>query len=449
MLFWNNRLIVKLKVVFIMKKGFSSVTMFSATQWLFFIFANTVVVPISVANAFGVPSESMATMLRISLVFTGLACILQGKLGHRLPLMEGHSGLLWGVILNLGLSAHSIGMNTDDIGGGIATGILAACLSTLLLVACNGIGLLQRIFSPMVMTVYLFLLTFQLIFIFFKGMLPVHKDGTLDIGISLYSLGLVVFVSVLKVKGNKTLSNFSILIGLMGGWAGFALLFPGVLAHPAHVSNTAFSIFPLGMPNLQIGIAAVTFFATMMNLSNTVASIQAGADLLKESSSEKQYRNSILVTTFSTAAGSLFGLVPYTPFTSSIGFLQSTRIFERKPFLLGGALLMVMGIVPSFGTFMTTMPITVGNAVLFVAYLQMFGTAFHNLKGRSFNSNTIFRLAMPLLLGVSLMNTPTELFRNLPVLLQPFLSNGLIMGVIISIGLERTVNWQLYEQIEN
>jgi hypothetical protein len=83
-------------------------TAFSSMQWLLFIFANTVVVPISVGTAFGLPAEEIAGILRSSLVFTGLACVLQGLIGHRFPLMEGHSGVMWGLTLNLCASASAM-----------------------------------------------------------------------------------------------------------------------------------------------------------------------------------------------------------------------------------------------------------------------------------------------------------------------------------------------------
>lgn len=153
----------------------------------------------------------------------------------------------------------------------------------------------------------------------------------------------------------------------------------------------------------------------------------------------------MLITSISTIIGSGFGLVPYTPFTSTIGFLQSTRIYERKPFFIGGALLTIIGIVPILGSFLSMLPVTVGNAVLFVAYMQLFGTAFSSLNGKTFNSNTIFRLAAPVLIGISIMNISPAIFSELPVLIQPFLANGLIMGVIISIILEKGVNWLKYE----
>jgi xanthine/uracil permease len=423
-------------------------TIFSSVQWLFFIFVNTVVVPISIASVFELSPDSLKMMLSSSLIFTGLACIFQGWLGHRFPIMEGHSGLLWGVILNLGLSASSMKMSLTTIGGGIATGVILACIVTIILVIISGPALLKSIFSPMVMTVYLFLLTFQLIFIFFKGMFPLTDEGTINIPMSLFSIAIVILVSVLKLKGKKMLSNFSILIGLVVGWIFYEILFTNQVAMITQSNHLTFTLFPLGKPNLELGIIVVTFFAVMMNLTNTVASISTSENLFKQETPTKQFRNSIFITSIFSIIGSGFGLVPFTPFSSSIGFLQSTRILQRKPFFIGGALLTLMGLVPMFGSFLATMPISVGNAVLFVAYLQLFGTAYSSLEGRIFNSNTIFRLAVPVLVGISLMNMPLELFSNLPILIQPFITNGIIMGVLISIVLEKVVNWRLFEKIE-
>lgn len=324
---------------------------------------------------------------------------------------------------------------------------LLASAVTLILAAFNGISLLKSIFSPMVMSVYLFLLTFQLIFIFFKGMMKVSEQGTIDVPITLYSFALVIFVSLLKLKGNALIGNFSILIGLLAGWIGYNFLFPDEAVQEMASGGMSFTLFPLGQPNLEIGIVAVAFFACLMNLSNTVASISSGDRLFKESG-KREYRGSIFITSVFTVIGSGFGLVPYTPFTSSIGFLQSTRILMKTPFFIGGAPLSVIGLVPHLGSWLAGMPVTVGNAVLFVAYLQLFGTAFNSLSGKVFNSDTIFRLAAPVLIGISLMNTPTEVFSGLPVLIQPFVSNGLLMGVLLSILLEKMVNWSALEQLE-
>lgn len=124
------------------------------------------------------------------------------------------------------------------------------------------------------------------------------------------------------------------------------------------------------------------------------------------------------------------------------------RILDRKPFIIGGFLFAAIGIIGPLVTLFTNLPITVGNAVLFVAYIQLFGTALKSVKQQLFNSRNIFRLALPLLIGIAIMNLPPVAFSSLPVLIQPLISNGLLMGLILAIIMEFTVKWSLIEEPE-
>ncbi|NYF24840.1 uracil/xanthine transporter [Sporosarcina sp. JAI121] len=426
-----------------MLKQRATVTMLSSFQWLFFIFANTLVVPISVGAAFQLPAEIIEMTIRYSFIFTGLACILQAWIGHRYPLMEGHSGLMWGLLLNMGISASALGLDFATVGGGIATGILLSGAVTVLIALFNLISIVQKIVTPMVISVYIFLLTFHLIFIFFKGMFKISENGTIDLPVSLFSIGVVFFVSLLKIKGGKGVGNFSILIGIIVGWLLYRIIFPSDF--PVSSSgNVAFTIFPFGTPNLELGIIFVAFVAGLLNLTNTFASIKATADLYKEEVNNTQYKRSIFVTGFLALISAIFGLVPFTPFTSTIGFLESTNLLKKTPFIISGFMFMSLGFIPSFVGFLGTMPLTVGNAVLFVAYLQLFGTSLNSLKGTFFNSITIFRIAGPVLIGVSIMNFPPELFGSVPALFLPLLSNGLMMGVFLSIFMEKFIDWDKF-----
>src|SRR5690625_2080577 len=96
----------------------------ASIQWLLFIFTNTVVVPISIGAAFDLDPVQLAGVLRSSLLFTGIACILQGWIGHRLPIMEGHSVVMWGVVLNLCFSASEMCMDLIEVCVDIITGLL-------------------------------------------------------------------------------------------------------------------------------------------------------------------------------------------------------------------------------------------------------------------------------------------------------------------------------------
>jgi xanthine/uracil permease len=427
-----------------MRQQLTSTTLLAAFQWLFFIFANTFVVPISIGTAFHLSPEVIAVSMRISFILTGTACILQGLIGHRFSLMEGHGGLWWGLIIGLSASAPSVGISYTTLGGGLATGILLSSVVIILLSSFNLVHLVQKLFTPMVMTVYLFLLSIQLTFIFFKGMIKVTDKGVLDIPVTLFSLFIVFIVIFIGIKGKGMVSNFAILIGIFIGWILYVILF-GANKPAESAAFSQITLFPLGKPNLEIGIVITGFIAGLLNLSNSFTSIFAAESLYKKVAAKKRTRNSLILTGIYGCFTALFGLVPFATYTSSIGFLESTQILERKPFILSGIFVTILGIISPFGSLLASMPITVGNAVLFVAYIQMFGTTLKGLKDFHFNSKTIYRVAIPVLIGVCIMNMSPNLFSSFPMSIRPLLSNGLLMGILLSIFLDKMVVWTKYD----
>lgn len=131
-------------------------TVLAGLQWLFFMFANTVVIPISIGHAYHLAPAMVTASLERSFIYTGVACLLQALVGHRLPLMEGPSGLWWGVMLSLAATAPSLGQSLQSVGGNLEVGIL---ISGALIVLIGALGLgpwLRRLFSPVVMGAFFF-----------------------------------------------------------------------------------------------------------------------------------------------------------------------------------------------------------------------------------------------------------------------------------------------------
>src|SRR5699024_11829829 len=71
-------------------------------QWLFFIFTNIVVIPITVGAAFELPPEITVILLQFSFIVPGLGCIALDLFVHLRDIVVGHSALWWLVILSLG-----------------------------------------------------------------------------------------------------------------------------------------------------------------------------------------------------------------------------------------------------------------------------------------------------------------------------------------------------------
>lgn len=403
------------------------------------MFANTVIIPLTISNAFQLSPGEMAGALQRSFIFTGIACILQALIGHKFPIMEGQSGFWWGAILSLTASASGSGMSLRQLGGAIETGIILSGILVSLL-GVFGIGrLLNRLFSPIVMSTVFFLLASQLILIFSKGMLGLTKNGVMNPPVAALSLFLILLVSFLNIIGRGLLSNLSILIGIVTGWVIYVIMFPAI---PANFHSPLFiNLFPWGEPNFQVGIIIMVIITGLVNTTNTMAAIKGVEPILKKSAGYEQFRHSFLLTGIYSIISGLFGLVPYAPYISSVGFLQSTNIVELLPFLIGAVLFMIMGLVPILGHFFSTMPMSVGDAVLFVAYLQLFGGALSNLEGLRFSPKTIYRIAAPLFIGIAIMNLPANVFEPIPMILRPLISNGLIMGILAAILLDNLIDW--------
>ena len=417
------------------KSIFVSFTLLAGLQWLFFMFANTVVIPISIGGAFQLEQIEIVSAIQRSFIFTGIACLLQGYFGHRLALMEGQSGLWWGVILSLAATASTLNLELSTIGGSIAVGVMISGVLVAIF-GVLGVGeLLKKWFTPVVMFVFLLLLANQLITIFLKGMIGLNTGDTIDLQVACFSFLLAALTILIHVKGKGVLSSLNLLIGMVVGWIGAALLFPANATET--IKTTPFlTWFPWGQPTLEWGIVLTVVITGLLNTTNTIATLKGAEDIFEKKTTAKQYRASFFLTGFLTTCAGALGLVPYAPYASSLGFLQSTGIRERAPFFVGSLLFILLGIIPELSAFFATIPHSVGNTVLFVAYLQLFRSAIRNVEGLTFEPKTIYRIALPALLGLSIMTLPAVTFSTLPELIRPILSNGMLMGILAALFME-------------
>ncbi|MEO8957072.1 MAG: uracil/xanthine transporter [Ktedonobacteraceae bacterium] len=416
-------------------------TTLAGVQWLFFMFANVVVIPISIGQAFHLPPEVVTASLERAFIYTGIACILQGVIGHRLPLMEGPAGLWWGVILSLAASATALGQSLTTLGGTLELGIIISGILVSLL-GILGVGwMLRRLFTPIVTSTFYFLLGAQLVQIFFKGMIGLADGPSVQPGIALLSLGLVILVLALSIWGRGFISNFALLIGIVVGWIAFRLLFPGHALPFAPAGNAFFALFPWGGLATNVGVLITVILAGLISMTNTFAALEGAEALYEKPITAAQYKRSFMLTGINSIVAGLLGQVPYAPYVSSLGFLRTTRLLERTPFLIGSALFILLGAIPAVGQLFATLPVSVGDAVLLVAYLQLFGAALTSIEGMTFTYKTIYRLAFPVLLGLALMTIPGSAFSTIPDLVRTLLQNGLVMGILLAMLLENTIRW--------
>lgn len=422
-----------------------AVTGFAGMQWLGFMFANTVVIPLSVGAAMHLSNPAISGALSRSFIVTGLACLLQVFIGHRLPLMEGQSGLWWGLILSLANIGISSGVSLHVIGGSMEMGMI---IGGLLIVAAGVFRLyriLNRLFTPIVMAVLLTLLASQLVDIFFRGMLGIDQSGQLTPSVAGLAVAVSILVASLTIAGRGLLSNFSILIGIAVGWIAYRLLIHGHSAAVVPNLHDVTETFIWGAPAWNAGIVVATVVTALINTTNTIATLRASEPVFNTGVNDAQYRRSFILTGMLTTVSGPLALVPYAPYTSSIGFLRTTRLLHRAPFIVGAVLFTILGLIPPLAGFFSRLPISIGDAVLLIAYFQLYGSALQNLHGLSFDFRTVFRVAGPTLTGLAILSLPAKTFQSLPGFAQAICANGMLVGILLAILLENLVPWKRLE----
>lgn len=428
-----------------MKNLWQASSWIAGLQWFFFIFANIVIIPITVGEAFDLTQMEVTSLMQFSFIVTGLACLAQVFIGHGRPIMEGQSGLWWGIFLTLVTTTGAQGMPLDVLGGSLALGVMISGVITIFL-GVIGVGpQIAKLFRPGVMGVFVLLLGFTLIQIFLKGMLGIpfgsaENGAMIDIPVAGLATFIAIVVMVISIKSPVRVKSYALLIGIIAGWVLHSLFFG--IGETEITGAATYIIFPLGELTWDTGVVLTAILAGFLNLSNTFGALKGTDEMFGAKTTKKEYAASFSITGAANIASGIFGLVPYSPYVSSIGYLRQTAIYERLPFIIGSLLFFLMGVFPTVGAFFSHLPLSIGSAVLFIAYLQLFQSSFEFFKQITINAATVYRVAIPVFVGAMIMTFPASYFESLPAMLRPFMSNGLLVGIVLALLLENLVDWE-------
>lgn len=418
---------------------------FSGLQWFFFIFCNTVVIPPTLQSAFNLSNATTLTITQYAFLATSLACLIQAITGHKRSIMEGPAGLWWGTILSVTFAESAQGTSLEVIGMSFAVGIAIAGIITII-IGISGIGkYLALLFSPGVMAVFMFLLGANLISIFLKGMLGLPFNATTDtvhiqFDTFLLALFIMVLIITIIILLPQKINKYSVLIGSILGWLLFLFLFR---TESITSNDVNWQLFPLGKAeSVNYGIIATCVIASLLNTSNTFGAIK-GTDLFHEDSpaTPTMYRRSFITSGVMTFVCSPLGIVPFAPFVSSIGLITQTGDSTKKPFIIGSLFFLIISLIPLFSSTFASFPLVISSTVMMVTYLPLLWSSLLFIRLLELNPRNIYRLALPLFIGVFLMGVPPMYMQDIPLMIRPIVTNGLLMGIIISIVLENIFKW--------
>jgi len=412
-------------------------------QHMILLIANAAVMPLIIARGLGLDSEDISAMLLRTFFICGILSILQTRFGHRYPIIDGPSGLWLTVWISLVSVTSALGGDLSALRMHLVFGMLISGAFVIVLGFSGLMKHVAKLFTPLVNGVFLILMPIQLSKSFVGGMLGTVYSGTEIDPRSFTAFWVTVAAMILiYIFATPFIKSIAILIGIAAGWV-FAVIIGIGTEHFTDVGATSFIVLPelfaWGTPTFDPGILLTCMIGSFLLFANLFASTIGMADLLGEKLTVKQIDRSTIFFGVSTIVTGAFSTIGFVPFATSIGIVRMTSVAARKPFYIGSAAMVVLGIIGPVGLFFAAIPPAVGYGALSVlfAIIVKQGTDIVKKAGLTERSGLAFGIAM--LTGTGIMMQPFALFTTLPTMLQPFVSNGLLIGIVISIILEQVL----------
>ena len=398
--------------------------MIYALQW--FILAVAVVVT-SVFVAQGTPGEKIFYSQKL-FALIGVAGLVQVIWGHRLPIIAGPASvLLVGVLSALGSKASTEAIYTSiAIGGAIIT----------LLTFGGLMRHVQRLFTPRIVVVILMLIAVTLAPVIKNLVFPVGAEH----GVHLFGLIFALVGSIAMVVLNRTLKgvakSLAIPIALVVGSVAYYALFPVAEFTP---SAASFDGLLLSGITFDWGVIVAFLICYIALLINDIGSIESLGGMLQSQNMDSRTKRGVRLTGIMNIVAGSLGVLGPVNYSMSPGVIASTRCASRYALIPAALLLILCAFSDRLIWILTLIP----NPVIGVILLFLMGTQLAASLEMLHSTRSVTSFSDGLTIGLPLM--VAMLFQLMPrgiapQIIEPLISNGFAMGVIVVILLEHVVN---------
>ena len=407
-------------------------------QYLVYFLAGSAIMPVVIGAYLGLDQIEIAQMLQRIFVLTGVISILQVTIGHRFPIIDGPAGLWMGLLIILAGTSTAFGKDLAVLRSDLQLGMIIAGVMVVIVGLTGLMHKVLKIFNPIVNGTFLVLMVLQMSATIIKGATGISSGySTIQpkfLLVFVVSTGIIVFVN-LKTKG--FIQSIATLIGVVCGW----ILAYALGISPEFVSSGSSFIaipepFAWGTPTIDPSVIITCLIGQFVLFSNFATSINGMSDLLEVPITPKMIKRSTLIFGLTAALTGLFPVTGFVPFASAQSTTKLTRVAARAPFILGAALMIVLGLISPVCTFFAAIPPAVGYSAMMIVFALMLAQGIREFKKVEFTNREGIIVGVSFMVGAGIMFLDASVFMYLPQMLRYIISNGLIVGLIVAIVLD-------------
>jgi len=344
----------------------------------------TVAVPTIICNQLGLSNTDTAAFISNVLLAMGISTFIQVKLGSKLPIIQGSSfAFLPPLLLIASQDYSSPEVALQHMMGAIIIGSVLQITIGLTGMA----GRIQRILSPVVVG--------PIILVIGLSLFPVGTNQASTYWpIAVLAMALIFFFSYSRIFHSNSVNGVASFIGsipvlasvIISSLVCFLLSSLGFFddGHAASIGalqNTSLipsklPIFTWGLPKFEFSFMVVMFVAYIVSIFESIGDYNAIAEIsqdeenkLLDLTSEKRINSGILFEGFGCLIAGIIGANPTTSYSENIGLIGVTKISSRFVIVVASFILVLLGIIPIFGSILSSIPTPVMGGL----YCVLFG----------------------------------------------------------------------------
>jgi NCS2 family nucleobase:cation symporter-2 len=414
-----------------------------ALQHVLVMYAGAIAVPFILGSALKLPPQQLALLINADLLACGIVSIIQSLgitpwFGIRLPVMMGVTFAAVGPMLTIANDASIGDPNTrlliifgSVIAAGMFTMLVAPVLSWLL-----------PLFPPVVTGSVILMIGISLmrIGINWAGGAAVPAAPTFGEPFNLlFAAGIMVLILLITRFFKGFVGNIAVLLGIVIGCLIAYFAFGGMNLQRVETAPWFALIYPFqfGVPQFSIWPILTMCVVMIVVMIESAGMFLALGEMTGSKVTKERMAAGLRVDGLGTLIGGLMNTFPYTSYSQNVGLVGVTGVRSRWVCVTGGAIMVLMGLIPKIGAIAAAIPFYVLGGAGIIMFGMVAATGVRILSDVDFKGNrfNLYIVATALGFGMIPLVSPTLFEKTLKLLpqMKPILESGILLTTIIAL----------------
>lgn len=406
-------------------------------QHVLAMYGGIIAPPLIVGSAAGLSSQEIGFLIACCLFVGGVATILQTVgirfFGSQLPLVQGTS-----------FAAVSTMVAIVNGGGGIQSVFGAVLVASFVgFLIAPFFARIIRFFPPVVTGVVITMIGISLIPV--AANWAMGGNSTAENYGSLQNIGLaaatLLIALVLSRIGNAAIARTAILLALLLGTL-LALLL-GIADFSGVGEGDLFAFpqpFAFGLPVFEIGGIISMIIVVLVILTETTADILALGQIVGTKITSRRIADGLRADMASSILAPIFNSFTQSAFAQNVGLVAITGVKSRFVVTAGGAILVVLGLLPILGRVVATVPTAVLGGAGIVLFGSVAAAGIRSLSKVKYEGNrNLVIVATSLAFGCLPIVKP-DFYEAFPTWFETIFDSGISSAAIMAVILNLLFN---------